>query len=394
MSWYYGTFSCGHEGRVNIIGPTKDRQWRADRKFSGSCPDCYEKMRQEEMDARNREAEEKSKEMELPALEGSEKQVAWANTLRLNFIDYYEEKMSHPLPDSIERQKTPYGFLTAAEIKAIIIESVEYGMQQHTDARFWIDNRDEWRKVTSAMVAEYKSRKSEVPKDVAQEMENDRIQLTVIPENCRKDGVVRILYAGNEIHAKYIKDDDFRAQVKKLGYSWDFEKSTWTKKITEYTGDADNRAAEIGNALLAEGFTVEFPTKESKEAAVSGQFSPECKRWVKYHPGKKKLSIAWKERNDTIYEAAKKLPGAKWNMESRSMLVSVEFYREVEDFAETLGFSISKAAKAGMEQYIQKENGYEKGTPTAPDRTEVSDQEKIEKSLKSGGTIISDLVDD
>ena len=25
MAWYEGTFACGHEGRVNIIGPQKDR---------------------------------------------------------------------------------------------------------------------------------------------------------------------------------------------------------------------------------------------------------------------------------------------------------------------------------------------------------------------------------
>ena len=25
MAWYEGTYACGHEGRVNIIGPQKDR---------------------------------------------------------------------------------------------------------------------------------------------------------------------------------------------------------------------------------------------------------------------------------------------------------------------------------------------------------------------------------
>lgn len=45
MAWYYGTYSCGHEGRVNIIGPTKDRQWKADRHFGHMCPECYENGR-------------------------------------------------------------------------------------------------------------------------------------------------------------------------------------------------------------------------------------------------------------------------------------------------------------------------------------------------------------
>lgn len=68
MAWYYGTYSCGHEGRVNIIGPTKDRQWKADRHFEHMCPECYEKWQEEERDRKSREATEKSKEMELPEL--------------------------------------------------------------------------------------------------------------------------------------------------------------------------------------------------------------------------------------------------------------------------------------------------------------------------------------
>ena len=43
MAWYNGTFSCGHEGRVNVIGKIKDREWKTERKFSNMCPDCYKK---------------------------------------------------------------------------------------------------------------------------------------------------------------------------------------------------------------------------------------------------------------------------------------------------------------------------------------------------------------
>lgn len=43
MAWYHGTYSCGHEGRINLIGPTKDREWKKEREFSGLCPECYKK---------------------------------------------------------------------------------------------------------------------------------------------------------------------------------------------------------------------------------------------------------------------------------------------------------------------------------------------------------------
>ena len=63
MAWYYGTYSCGHEGRTNIIGPTKNRQYIADRRFSGLCPECYEKEINEERKRTNEEALKKAKEL-------------------------------------------------------------------------------------------------------------------------------------------------------------------------------------------------------------------------------------------------------------------------------------------------------------------------------------------
>lgn len=41
MAWYYGTYSCGCEGRTQIYGATKDRQRIADYRFEGLCPDCW-----------------------------------------------------------------------------------------------------------------------------------------------------------------------------------------------------------------------------------------------------------------------------------------------------------------------------------------------------------------
>lgn len=58
MAWYHGTYSCGHEGRINLIGPTKDREWKKEREFSGLCPECYKKKLEAQRKAEN-EASEK-----------------------------------------------------------------------------------------------------------------------------------------------------------------------------------------------------------------------------------------------------------------------------------------------------------------------------------------------
>lgn len=47
MAWYNGTFSCGHEDRVNIIGKMSERQWKIDKYFSGVCEECKKKEREE-----------------------------------------------------------------------------------------------------------------------------------------------------------------------------------------------------------------------------------------------------------------------------------------------------------------------------------------------------------
>ena len=49
MAWYEGTFACGHDGRVNIIGPQKDRGYKKERAFSRLCPDCWQKERDEKI---------------------------------------------------------------------------------------------------------------------------------------------------------------------------------------------------------------------------------------------------------------------------------------------------------------------------------------------------------
>lgn len=78
---YYGTYACGHEGAVDIYGPSKDREWKKENAFSRLCPECREKARQQERDIANKKAAEAAAEMGLPKLTGTEKQVAWVTPL-------------------------------------------------------------------------------------------------------------------------------------------------------------------------------------------------------------------------------------------------------------------------------------------------------------------------
>lgn len=391
MAWYCGTYSCGHNGRVDVVGPYKDREWKIDRHFEGICPECYEKKRKEDRKRENREAAEKSSEMGLPELLGSEKQVAWANTIRIKFAVKFERSINRfkKIPDGSEIM-VMYRNSILHSNKNEILNAIDFCLKSKKQSRFWIEKREEdIQEILAEIIKEM--RKNDIPEEVREELEEGRVKLTVVPEKENlKSGVVEIEYKENILSAKYIKDQDFMEIVKSLNYKWNG--AAWYKKITEYTGTADNRAAELGNKLLSFGFTVKFPNKESKEKAISSDFEIENDRWIKYNSELKKLSIMWNGRNNTLYESAKKLPGAKWG--NGCMRVKIEFYKEVEDFADTMGFSISSKARVKIEEYKQKESGFETAEVSIKIKEALSDEERIEKSLKSNGTIIEDLIDD
>ena len=88
MAKYDVTYSCGHSDTVQLYGPGRDRERKIEwMEESGLCPECYKAKMRAQRDAAHKEAGEKaasylSTRPELPALVGSEKQIAWANTIR------------------------------------------------------------------------------------------------------------------------------------------------------------------------------------------------------------------------------------------------------------------------------------------------------------------------
>ena len=86
MAWYGIEYSCGHNDRMQIYGPTRDRQAIADREGRKECADCYQARKDRERAAASAQASEANTRSGLPALTGSPKQVAWAETIRAKKI--------------------------------------------------------------------------------------------------------------------------------------------------------------------------------------------------------------------------------------------------------------------------------------------------------------------
>lgn len=141
MAWYDGTYSCGCEGRTNIIGPTKNREWIRERHFEKLCPECWGKKVIEDREIANKEAKKSAKEMELPQLQGTEKQVAWANTLRQKMIDTFEKRI-----DSAEQKMSACTDANSLEKFKINVERLRktfnFVLEIKVSSAWYIDTRN------------------------------------------------------------------------------------------------------------------------------------------------------------------------------------------------------------------------------------------------------------
>lgn len=382
-----GTFSCGHEGYATVFGTKKERRWREETVFLGVCPDCYKKSMDEKRAEENKVALEESNQLGFPALVGSAKQVAWANTIRLKFYHDFSEYVKTVIqkqPDIINVRNEDFN-------KSIVInrlmEIQQYAVTEKLDAKFWIDNRD----LTLTGIAHLilNDLRQRIPEEVQEEINLQEAECTVVPEGQRKDGIVKITQSGNFVYVRYIKDDEFRKIIKQFHFHW--EDGCWQRKMSEFTGPAEDRISEMGNHLLTAGFTVQFPDTLTRDNAVSGDYILEPNRWIQYNAEHRQLAIKWYVYDDTIYQAAKKLPESKWDCDTHSVLVPVEFYNEVDDFAQMMDFVFSKNAKKAINNFKIKQQNFRKEKISQHVMEDSPD--RLRMTLERAG-IIEDLKDE
>ena len=136
MAHYDVNHSCGHTQVVELFGKTSARYEKIEYLERGVCPDCYREMKQEEREQENERAAKLAKSLGFSQLEGSEKQIAWANSIRQKvYEDICQSDTEHPV----------YGYSLVAE--AISLE---------TTAKWWIDNRGvDYLRITKVIAANY-----------------------------------------------------------------------------------------------------------------------------------------------------------------------------------------------------------------------------------------------
>ena len=132
MAKYDIEYACGHEGEIQVFGPCDGRQAKADYEANRLCPDCYKTKVDSERAAESAKAAEFAKEAGLPGLHGSEKQIAWTESIRA-------KQMPALLKLAADLENAPAsGNQDAVRIAKEIVSQAIYC----TSAKDWIDARD------------------------------------------------------------------------------------------------------------------------------------------------------------------------------------------------------------------------------------------------------------
>lgn len=120
--------ACGHEQVHKLYGSRKEREWKIVRLSAQLCAECEKKAQEE----KNKKSAKENAEAGLPLLMGTEKQIAWAETIRAEKVKELlalKEELSECVYPEM-RDKLP-----------IIFEVIDARISE-TSSAVWIDERD------------------------------------------------------------------------------------------------------------------------------------------------------------------------------------------------------------------------------------------------------------
>ena len=152
MAHYDISHTCGHDERIELFGPTRDRERRIEWLQGRPCTECWKKEREAEAEARkDKEAAmiaEKFGDDAAEALNaisdaacklvGSSRQIMWAEDIRAKCITEIVGRL-HNLVARIPGKATAQ---QSAEFTARC-NAFASAIANETSAAWWIDNRDD-----------------------------------------------------------------------------------------------------------------------------------------------------------------------------------------------------------------------------------------------------------
>lgn len=138
MAQYDITYSCGHGGVERLFGKHAERERRiAYLEKHGLCPEC---LKRQHADA-GRLSIEICRQAGLPDLDGSEKQVMWANQIRADALKIFDQLDASLVARAIDDRNSK-AEQAVAEFALFELDDLRREMLERTTAKAWIDDRD------------------------------------------------------------------------------------------------------------------------------------------------------------------------------------------------------------------------------------------------------------
>lgn len=331
MSKYHVTHACGHGERVDLIGPTRSREWRIARMKEEICWDC----RRAELRRQNEEAAKENQAAELPSLEGTGKQIPWAESIRAGILGKINWVLEGDDRDCKRLRDDPR-FSAALD-----------ALYKETRAWWWIDNRalGPYTLLTT-LLSQAQPPNASINHDA---IIDAKAEATVRPPEPKTETVAEIRITGQTIGVLFPeKRADFRQLMRDLRYHW--AETLWERTIQPYHGEVIDRTAEVGHRLLAARFSIRLFDADLRDRAINGTYAPEIRRWIRKRtegPYEGWFVISW-PRTEDYYRAAKRLRGSRYAR--GGVHVPAEQFEQVVDFAELFHFSLSPGATELVEQ--------------------------------------------
>ncbi len=324
MSWVAVTFRCGCAGHVQAFGNRSDRErkanWLAERR---ACEPCFAAEREAQQKAEQEAAKAQAEEWELPALEGTEKQVAWAERIRADLVKAIEAVRALGNLETCD----PDGFFEEGVVDVLA----------RSDVQFWIDTVRGWDLHVTRLRDDIRYIGKQARKEIG------KAGPTIVqPEGQIAVSQVTIRHEPGEILLTTTRkeSDALVERIKDIGFRWSSDH--WYFHCTPSPVPLDNVAAGVASEVLAMGYSVVLPQPTVVDVLSSGEFERDPVRKLVTHKDGKAFLLRWR-KSDGIYDVVKSLPGARWD--SPYMKVPATASNEVMDLAERLGFWISDTAR-------------------------------------------------
>lgn len=361
------------------------------------CSGCWAAEREVERAAESVAAEAKAAAAGLPALTGTDKQVAWANTLREKILAELDKaaalastKLADPeSPPALQDQARQV--LVGAEL-----------IRAKTAASWWIDNRHGTvRTMMLHMRAEIEvemARRAVLPTTPAETAEEQAAQEEALlkPAASVSQQVADIAMSGEQqIRISFPEClDAVREAMHAMGYKW--VAPHWVKALSYRTGDTADRLAEAATRLLTAGVMVRMHHAAARDKAIAGDYAPEQQRWISQQTVGAYAGwyvVKW-PKSDDLYAPAKKLLGARYA--DGTIYVPPGSTDEVLDFAEHYGFTLSPGARSVADaRHAEMARGVVVAAPritaapavresdrAAPDPLETPDHAEVDDELR------------